>query len=67
SGLHMGLVCFGVMGVVRFCGALFLAYAVQVPLHKVAAVAALIVDGLMCCCRVARSARYGPFSWWYCW
>ena len=45
SGLHMGLVCFGVMGVVRFCGALFPAYAVRVPLHKVAAVVALMAGG----------------------
>jgi len=33
------------MGAVRFCGALFPAYAVQVPLHKVAAVVALIAGG----------------------
>jgi competence protein ComEC len=46
SGLHMGLVCFGVMGVVRFCGALFPAYAVRVPLHKAAALVALIAGGL---------------------
>ncbi len=45
SGLHMGLVCFGVMGVVRFCGALVPAYAVRVPLHKVAAVVALMAGG----------------------
>ena len=68
SGLYMGLVCFGVMGAVRFFGALFPAYAVQVPLHEVAAVVALIAGaGPMCCCRVVRSARYGPFSWRYCW
>ena len=41
SGLHMGLLCFGVIQLVRFAGAMFPGWAAGVALHKYAAVVGL--------------------------
>ena len=43
SGLHMGLICFGTMALIRFVGALFPAMSSRFPLHKYAAITAAII------------------------
>jgi len=45
SGLHMGLLCFGVISLLRVAGALFPAYAIRVPLHKICALLGLAAAG----------------------
>ena len=42
SGLHMGLLCFGVVGLLRAMAALFPQLASRVPVHKYAAVGGMI-------------------------
>ena len=42
SGLHMGLLCFGVIQLLRFGGAWFPGWATRLALHKYAAVAGLV-------------------------
>ena len=42
SGLHMGLLCFGTIALIRSVGAGFPTHAVRLPLHKYAAVGALV-------------------------
>ena len=45
SGLHMGLICFGSMAVIRFFGALFPSRSSRFALHKYAAIIAAIIGG----------------------
>ena len=42
SGLHMGLLCFGVIGFARLAGAVFPVTASRLPMHKMCAVLGLI-------------------------
>ena len=42
SGLHMGLLCFGVIAFLRLLAALAPSWACQVPVHKVAAVGGVV-------------------------
>ena len=45
SGLHMGLICFGSMAVIRFFGALFPLRSSRFALHKYAAITAALIGG----------------------
>ena len=45
SGLHMGLLCFGVIGLLRTLGALAPVYASRIPLHKYCAVLGVVAAG----------------------
>lgn len=49
SGLHMGLFCFSVYGFVRFGCAFFPSLSQRYPVHKGAAIAALIAGGIYLC------------------
>ena len=45
SALHMGLICFGSMLVIRFFGALFPSRSSRFALHKYAAITAALIGG----------------------
>ena len=46
SGLHMGLICFGSMAVIRFFGAFFPLFSSRLALHKYAAIIAALVGAI---------------------
>ena len=45
SGLHMGLICFGSLAIIRFFGALFPTRSSRFALHKYAAITAALIGG----------------------
>jgi ComEC/Rec2-related protein len=49
SGLHMGLLCFGVIAFLRCCAALFPVWASRFPVHKVAACFGLMAGFVYVC------------------